>query len=121
MRNLLKCVLKGMWILMFSVTALFSASDLSKINVFPNPVRHYLGQTQVNFSNVTSQVRIRIYNIRGSLVRDIELGNAGNSVQWNLKNQSGQEVASGIYIYRIEAKGTESKQYILTKKMMLLK
>jgi len=45
------------------------------------------------------------------------LQTAGNStIQWNATNNQGQLVSAGVYLYQIQA-----REYISTKKMMLLK
>jgi flagellar hook assembly protein FlgD len=64
-------------------------------------------------------VKLSIYNVRGQRVRVLvnELQAAGhNTVLWDGKNQDGQEVASGIYFYRLEA-----GEFTDTKSMVLLK
>ncbi len=66
-----------------------------------------------------SEVTIRIYNILGQKVRDLldEHQDAGyKSVLWDGKDNSGNEVSSGVYFYRIQA-----KDFIKCKKMTLLK
>ena len=78
--------------------------------VFPNPVRG----TDVRFtisntvSNLSSKgeadFEINIYNIRGQLVkrsRNIQFKDGENVFIWNRMNDNGQEVANGVYFYRI--------------------
>ena len=62
---------------------------------------------------------LKIYNIRGELVRILtnEKKNGGeHQVTWDGKNEKGEEVASGIYFYKLKA-GNFSQ----TKKMILLR
>ncbi|MGB2697124.1 MAG: FlgD immunoglobulin-like domain containing protein, partial [Candidatus Zixiibacteriota bacterium] len=62
---------------------------------------------------------LRIYNIHGALVRTLvdEKRTGGNyEVIWDGKNEKGEAVASGIYLYKLKA-GDSSE----TKKMILLK
>ena len=40
---------------------------------------------------------------------------------WDAKNSHGLSLASGLYIYRIEAVGNDGKEFIQTMKMMFLK
>jgi hypothetical protein len=64
-------------------------------------------------------VKIKIYNIRGQAVRTLvdEHRPAGYHCDvWDGKNNAGQEIASGIYTYRMEANG-----YSATRKMLLIK
>ena len=58
-----------------------------------------------------SAVTIRVYNSAGQLVRTMDLGykDAGvyvsrsRAAYWDGRNECGEEVASGIYFYRITA------------------
>lgn len=70
----------------------------------PNPVR---GKTQI-FYNLPDerQVSIKIYNIQGELVKTLVSAaqKAGyHSVCWDALDDRGRKVATGTYIYRLEA------------------
>jgi subtilisin-like proprotein convertase family protein len=58
---------------------------------------------KIAFMNVPSDAVIRIFNIRGNLVRKLEnTGSVFNgTINWNLKNESGKEVSYGVYVYHI--------------------
>ena len=84
---------------------------------FPNPfnpttsIRYQLPQA--------ATVRLSVFNLLGQEVVTLvnEKQNAGYyTLQWDGRNQSGQTVASGIYLYRIEA-----GEFRVTKRMVLLK
>ncbi len=106
------------------ITPPFEISETSQL-----PKEFSLSQNYPNPFNLTTQisyalpqnadVKITIYNILGRKVRIFNLGNqsAGyKTVTWDGKDNSGNEVSSGIYFYRIEA-----GEYNQTKKMTLLK
>ncbi len=84
---------------------------------YPNP---FNPTTTIEFSlPTTTQARIEIFNILGELVATPFDGvaEAGqNSVVWEGTNSAGQNVASGIYFYRLTADNN-----VETKKMTLLK
>jgi len=69
-------------------------------------------------------VKIRIYNDRGQLIRTLNLGhqaaglylNQDKSAHWDGKNESGEEVSSGIYFYIIHA-----GDFISTKKFVIIR
>ena len=66
-----------------------------------------------------SLVKIQIYNILGQKVRNLvdELQEPGyKTIYWDGKDDRGNEVSSGVYFYRIEA-----KDFVKCKKMTLLK
>ncbi|MGB7062246.1 MAG: FlgD immunoglobulin-like domain containing protein [Candidatus Zixiibacteriota bacterium] len=62
---------------------------------------------------------LKIYNIRGQLVRTLvdESKMAGSyEVIWNGKDETGVEVASGVHLYKLTAgEYTESQKMILMK------
>ena len=71
-----------------------------------------------------SNVIIRIYRIKGELIRTIDLGakNAGiyasrnKAAYWNGRTQTGEGAASGIYYYTIQ-----TSNFTATRKMVLVK
>jgi hypothetical protein len=94
---------------------------------YPNP---FNPTTQIQYALPhASQVRLSIYNTLGQeVVRLVdETRSAGyHATIWNARSSSGARVASGMYVYRIEAipldAGTEGTDpFITTKKMVLLK
>ncbi len=85
------------------------------VNVFPNP---YIGVNRfeenrfnrfVTFSHLPEQATIRIFNLAGILVRKIEKDNASQFADWDLLNEDGLPVASGIYVANIEMPGLGEK------------
>ncbi|MDY0080075.1 MAG: hypothetical protein GX452_09130 [Ignavibacteriales bacterium] len=59
---------------------------------------------QIQFVNVPNPSSIRIYTIRGDLVKKIEVGaNVGGIVTWDQTSDYGQYVESGIYIFHVES------------------
>ncbi|MCU7519760.1 MAG: CHRD domain-containing protein [Ignavibacteria bacterium] len=93
-----------------------AAQDVQNINVFPNP---YYGvnpqelnkyQRFVTFSHLPKDAIIRIYNIAGTLIKTITRASATSQYErWDLANESGLPVASGIYLAYIEMPGLGSK------------
>jgi predicted CXXCH cytochrome family protein len=84
---------------------------------FPNP---FNPTTTINFSVPAKQVvKLDVYDIVGRLVKtvvDKELGAGNYSVMWDGKDRSGEAVASGVYLYRLQA-----GSYSVMKKMIMLK
>ena len=91
---------------------------LENIYVAPNP---YLGaaswerksgsigrgERKIEFFNLPRTCTIRIFNIRGELVRTIEHSGAFNdgSASWDLRSNDSEDVAYGVYFYHVEAPG----------------
>lgn len=84
---------------------------------YPNP---FNPETTITFDlSEASRVNITIYNVLGQHVRTLvnELKPAGtHSLVWNGKNDAGERVTNGVYLYRMEA-GSVS----VTRKLILMK
>ncbi|NUM70019.1 MAG: hypothetical protein HUU43_04155 [Ignavibacteriaceae bacterium] len=98
-------------------------SLFNKVNVFPNPLLgvnpagSFNNQTPdnpyVTFSNLPTDVTIKIYSLSGILVRTLgtadKLSPTSPFLRWNLENESGLRVASGMYIALVTAPGFGEK------------
>ena len=93
---------------------------------FPNP---FNPSTTIRFSlsfgegrgEGASPVQINIYNIRGQRVRTLldgsrEFGDGEHSVVWNGQDDYGNQVGSGVYLYRMKV-----GEYQLVRRMLLVK
>jgi len=84
---------------------------------YPNP---FNPSTVITYSLATSaDVDLVVINVLGQQIRTLvnEYQSSGDhSVVWDGRDQGGNQVASGIYFYRMSAAGA-----VDTKKMMLLK
>ena len=64
-------------------------------------------------------VTLRVFDVSGKLVRTLVYGvePAGErTVQWNGRNEKGEQVSTGVYFYRLEAGSfTERKKMVLLK------
>ena len=99
-------------------------ADLGKIRVVPNPYfvtnRAVLseGTDKIFFTHLPPRCTIRIYTLVGELVREIEhesiapfnpderlaQGDKGGTASFELLNRYNQALASGVYIYHVEAR-----------------
>ncbi|GAB4369111.1 MAG: hypothetical protein Kow0042_10650 [Calditrichia bacterium] len=86
-------------------------ADAEKVNVFPNPYYAFNPQETgrfdrfVTFNHLPAKATIRIFNLAGSMVRKLEKDpntNPGQFFTWDLKNEAGLPIASGIYIAHID-------------------
>ncbi len=88
---------------------------INNIRVYPNPFIPYDGiddngkpyseediTSGIIFDNLPSKVKISIYDIRGRVLRKIESENSGGTIRWDGKDEDGNELSSGGYIYVIE-------------------
>jgi hypothetical protein len=65
------------------------------------------GERRVEFRNLPQGCTIRIYTVRGDLVRTLRQdGSLDGYVAWDLRTKDNLDVAPGLYIYHVEAPGT---------------
>lgn len=88
-----------------------------KVNVFPNPLYGFNTATSytnspsddpfVTFSNLPRDVTITIYSLSGNKLRTLNTSDKSSPsspfLQWNLENDSGIRVASGLYIAIVDS------------------
>lgn len=92
------------------VATLQPATDLEEILVVPNPFIIGEGfsqpgeQDKIQFVNIPNPCTIRIYTVRGDLVKTIEVAEGdGAIVSWDQVTDFGQFVESGVYIFHVES------------------
>ena len=97
----------------------------AKTFMYPNYPNPFNPETWIPYQLAEeSNVNIRIYDIKGRLVYQVNLGNQnagfymtkGEAVHWDGKDKIGEKVSSGVYFYTLEA-----GQFKATKKMTLMK
>lgn len=113
-----------------------SKNAMDLINIVPNPYygssTYETGRTdnRIRITNLPSKCTIKIFTMNGTLVRTIKRDVAGQEdlytgttvggsdiktskrssyVEWDLKNQNNISVASGLYIFHIDAPGVGEK------------
>jgi len=87
-------------------------ADVEKINVFPNPYYAYNPQSvnrfdrYITFSHLPgvslTPTIIRIFNLVGVQVRKLETIDDTQYLQWDLNNEAGLPVGSGLYIAYVD-------------------
>lgn len=85
---------------------------------YPNPFN--LGTNFLYNMPESGDVKLTIYNINGEVVRNLlqQKQSAGShSIDWNGRDNNGNVVGSGVYLYKLEVKG----KYVNSKKLILLK
>lgn len=94
-----------------TITMTVGASDnLANVISYPNPYRGDVNtRSEIRFRNLPVVATIRIYTLTGYLIHTIEKNNPGNETIWNLRNNQGSLVSSGVYVY-IVTSGSEQVQ-----------
>lgn len=98
-------------------------SLFEKVNVFPNPLFAYNPATSysggapdepfVTFSNLPTDVTIKIFSTSGVLVKELTTADKSSPtspfLRWDLENDNGLRVASGMYIAIVSSPGFGEK------------
>jgi hypothetical protein len=85
-----------------------ASDDLADVLVVPNPFVARSGFVNpgdadvIQFVNLPSPATVRIYTMRGNLVRTIDHTDGSGITFWDQITDYGQYVESGVYIYHVE-------------------
>jgi len=89
----------------FSIFALAGTSDVNlaaNAFAFPVPFRPSRGDNEITFSGLSAQATIEIFTLAGKKVKTIQHTSGNNQFPWDVKNDKGSNVASGVYHYVIK-------------------
>ncbi len=84
-------------------------------SAYPNP---FNPTTTIKFSVKENETaKLEIFNLKGQIVKSYTAFSTGNHLtEWNGKDNSGNKVGSGDYLYKLKSESTEQ-----VRKMLLLK
>lgn len=93
-----------------SVFYVFENNDIQRVYNFPNPYKddtHFI--FELRGAMVPEELKFRIYTINGRLIKEIKLSQADyeigfNRIYWDGKDEDGDEIANGVYFYKMIAK-----------------
>jgi hypothetical protein len=88
--------------------------NLPEIYAVPNPYRsgssqftsenyHNFPDNKLRFVNVPEWCELKVFTPAGDLVWEFSQTAGPGNIEWDTKNLAGQEVASGVYLYRLES------------------
>jgi len=100
------------------ITTAKNALDL--IRIVPNPFygrsgvgrgRYEISQidTRAKITNLPPRCTIRIFTLNGVLVRTFRKDSEETFVEWDLKNEYGVPIASGVYLIHVDVPGVGQK------------
>ncbi len=75
------------------------AENLSDVYIYPNPAKAASGK--MTFANLPKRAKIIIWNLNGMRINELNENDGNGGVDFDMKDESGNELGSGIYIYRI--------------------
>jgi hypothetical protein len=86
-----------------------AVNALDEVRLVPNPYYAYssyeTGQLDntVKLTNLPQKCRVSIFTLNGFLVKQFTKDSDEPELRWDLKNQSGVPVASGVYVFHVDA------------------
>ena len=97
---------------------IFKSDKVLYLNNYPNPFNPI---TTIEFNlNESGFVQVEIFNVKGQLVNsliNINKDTGYHSVVWDGSDQYGNQISSGLYLYKLKANGN----VLSTNKCLLLK
>ncbi len=105
-------------------------SDLSGVRIFPNPYKPNSGDptrgvsftpgnptSGIVFDTLTPAATIKVYTVSGQLIRTLGPPNGAGVIQWDVRNDDGRDVSSGLYLAIITSPGVSKS----VKKVMVVR
>ncbi|RPI02704.1 MAG: hypothetical protein EHM72_03500 [Calditrichaeota bacterium] len=101
-----------------SIDDALAAAQIDRIRVVPNPYivsnrweplnpySNGRGPRELHFTHLPQKCTIRIYNVRGQLVRELEHVSESESdgtLIWDMQSKDLLDIAYGVYIYHVDA------------------
>ncbi|MDR3667145.1 MAG: C25 family cysteine peptidase [Ignavibacteriaceae bacterium] len=87
----------------------YNQPDLTNVFNYPNPFKSDTYFTfELRGQNAPQELRIKVFTVAGRLIKDISLPPSDlrvgfNKIYWDGRDQDGDEVANGVYFYKIIA------------------
>ena len=78
--------------------------DLTSVYPYPNPVNTKEVES-VRFQNVPPAAELHIFNTTGKRIARVENQGSSRVRSWYLKNNDGEKVAAGIYVFLVQGEG----------------
>ena len=86
---------------------------------YPNPTS---GETHFTFklTQIPEEIKIKIFTIAGRLVKELKLTSADlkfdfNKIYWNGRDEDGDILANGVYLYKVIMKAGDKTEDVTQK------
>jgi flagellar hook assembly protein FlgD len=91
---------------------------------YPNPMKDNTVFT-MNLSQIPEELSIKIYTIAGRLIKDMKIPPSDlrigfNSIPWDGRDEDGDIIANGVYLYKVILK-KDGKSVSITEKIAVVK
>ncbi len=84
---------------------------MSEMILYPNPVHASRGDNELRIARISGLVDIRVYNLEGELVHEVD-GVTEGGVAWDILTLNGYQASSGIYIVHVKGTGGTSMRKV---------
>lgn len=75
----------------------------------PNPIIVTTTEERIYFKNVPAHSKVSIFNLNGALIEELNLrDDSADHATWDMRDQFGKRVASGIYLYHLRSGSFET-------------
>lgn len=106
----------------FGIDKLFTVSnELKAVDIynFPNPASDVTDFT-FRLTKVPEELDIKVYTVAGRLIKTFELQSYDlkadlNKIHWDLRDQDGDKIANGVYLYKIILKDNDKVEHFTQK------
>jgi hypothetical protein len=82
--------------------------DLTNVMVYPNPVKR--SDAELMFARLTAEAEISIYTVDMKFLRRIRTSERNGGAPWDLRDENGQDLPSGIYLYYVTGKNDDGEE-----------
>lgn len=109
-----------------SIFFVFTDADIRNVYNYPNPFKDDTYFTfELRGTFVPEELRIKIYTVAGRLIREINVPQSSmqigfNRFYWDGRDEDGDEIANGLYFYKVISK-QEGEIRTITQKLAKLK
>ena len=84
-------------------------SSLQQAVIFPNPYIADYGNGFITFAHLINGTSVKIVTCQGQVIRALTDENNNGTVYWDLKDENGNDVASGVYVFFLFHSGKQRK------------
>jgi hypothetical protein len=87
----------------------FSKESSNEAFVYPNPAR-LSEKPEIFFANLSQNAEVFIMTLDGKLLRRLTETDGNGGVEWDGRDDAGQELDSGIYLFRVKTKSPDGAE-----------
>jgi len=93
-------------------------------NNYPNPLNDATSFT-FKLTQIPDEIKIKIFTIVGRLIKEIRLGFSQlnfdfNKIYWEGKDEDGDQLANGVYLYKVIMKAGDKSEAV-TQKLAIIR